>query len=94
VLLGAHSRFLAVGLDPHQACHAVHFAVSFVMGHSAHELGAMVLLREGRGPDPASIEDPIVRDFFLGTQDITSDEMFDSGLDMVVAGLRARYGLP
>lgn len=94
VLLWAYGRFQNVGLDLHQSCHAVHFAVSFVMGHVGHELGAMALLRDGKGPDPYSFAEPAARDFLLGTRDITSDQMFDSGLDLVVAGLRAAYHLP
>ena len=89
----AHLRH-AVGLDGLQACHALHFDVSFVMGHVASELGTMALLRDGRGPDPDSFDDPAARDFLLRTRDISSDEMFDSGLDAVVAGLRSAYRLP
>jgi hypothetical protein len=65
-----------------------------VMGHVASELGAMSLLRDGQGPDPRSFEDPAARDFLLQTQHIGSAEMFDSGLEAVVAGLRSAYDLP
>jgi TetR/AcrR family transcriptional regulator, tetracycline repressor protein len=94
VLLWAYNRFQSVGLDVVQACHALHFAVSFVMGHVASELGAMALLRDGKGPDPLSFEDPATRDFLIQTKDIGSDEMFNSGLEAVVAGLRSAYSLP
>jgi AcrR family transcriptional regulator len=93
VLLWAHNRFQLVGLDVRQACHALHFAVSFVMGHVGSELGAMALLRDGQGPDPQTVEDPRAREFLLQTRDIATDEMFDSGLDAVVAGLRSAYKL-
>jgi TetR/AcrR family transcriptional regulator, tetracycline repressor protein len=94
VLLWSYQRFQSVGLDVVQACKALHFAVSFVMGHVASEVGAMYLLREGQGPDPRSFEDPATREFLVQTQHISRAEMFDSGLDAVVAGLRAAYRLP
>lgn len=94
VLVWSYSRFQTVGLGVAQSCHALHFAVSFVMGHVASELGAMAILSDGTGPDPRSIENPAARDFLLQRQSISSDEMFESGLDAVVAGLRAAYRLP
>lgn len=94
VLLWAHGRIHAVGVAQPQACHAVHFAVSFVMGHAASEVGVLALLRDGKGPDPYSFEDPAARDFLLGTRDLSADDMFEAGLDLVVAGLRAAYQLP
>ena len=94
VLLWSYNRFQLVGLEVRQACHALHFAVSFVMGHVGHEVGAMALLRDGQGPDPQSLDDPRAREFLLQTRDMTSDEMFDSGLEAVVAGLRCAYHLP
>lgn len=94
VLLWSVSRFTQVGLDSAQAHHAFHFAVSFVMGHVATELGTLSLIRNGKGIDPDEVDDPIVRAFILESRVITSDDMFDAGLDAVVAGLRAAYRLP
>jgi AcrR family transcriptional regulator len=94
VLVHSHGRFQTVGLDVGQACKALHFAVSFVMGHVACELGTLALLRDGQGPDPAAFDDPAIAEFLIKTRSITSDEMFDSGLEAVVGGLRSAYHLP
>lgn len=94
VLSWSHNRFRLVGLDVAQSCHAFHFAVSFVMGHVAAQLGAMALLRDGKGMPPELIEDPTARAFVIENRAISSDEMFERGLDAVVAGLRALYQLP
>jgi TetR/AcrR family transcriptional regulator, tetracycline repressor protein len=94
VLLWSHGRFEAVGLDVTQACKALHFGVSFVMGHVASELGTMALLRTGFVLDPTSFDDPGIAEFLAATCRISSDEMFDFGLEAVVAGLRSAYHLP
>lgn len=94
VLLWSYGRLEFAGLDPVDAFHAFQFAVSFVMGHVATELGTLSLIRNGKGIDPDEVDDPIVRAFILESRVITSDDMFDAGLDAVVAGLRAAYRLP
>lgn len=95
VLFWAFTRFQNVGLGLVEANHALHFAVSFVMGFAAAETGSMALMRSGKGGiDPADIDDPEVAASVREMQRVTGDEMFQSGLDAVVAGLRASYDLP
>ncbi|MEZ5410457.1 MAG: TetR/AcrR family transcriptional regulator C-terminal domain-containing protein [Acidimicrobiales bacterium] len=94
VLAWSHSRFHLVGLDVAESCRAFHFAVSFVMGHVATEMGTMALLRDGKGIDLQLVDDPVVRSLMVEHRTITSDDMFERGLDAVVAGLRALYRLP
>ena len=94
VLYWAHQRFQAVGLSFGDAHTALHFAVSFVMGHAASELGTMSQLKTDTTTARAEIVDPDLVAFFAHGDEITGDEMFDTGLDVVVAGLRHRYELP
>lgn len=94
VLLWSYTRFTAVGLDVVQAQTALHFAVSFVIGHVAFELGTLALIRDGQGLDPDDVDDPVAAEFIRESRNITSDDMFEAGLDAVVAGLRAVYQLP
>lgn len=94
VLAWSYQRFQLVGLDGGQSCHAFHFAVSFVMGHVATEMGTMALIRDGQGVDPQTIEDLTVRSVFVENRARSSEEMFERGLDAVVAGLRSLYELP
>ncbi len=94
VLLWAFGRFTNQGLDRVQAQQAVHMAVSFVVGHVANEFGLLsrpdaemhVALDKVKGPE--------AREFLEARLAITSDDMFDAGLDAVVAGLRVTYDLP
>jgi len=94
VLAWSYQRFQLVGLDGAQACHAFHFAVSFVMGHVATEMGTMALIRDGQGVDLQAIEDLTLRSVCLESRALSSEEMFERGLDAVVAGLRSLYELP
>jgi AcrR family transcriptional regulator len=94
VLMWAHNRFVLVGLDTEQAQLALHFAVAFVMGHAASELGTLALLREGVGVDPDELADPLAAQFVRQTRYINSRDQFDAGLEAVVAGLRSLYDLP
>lgn len=88
-------RFEAVGLDIVESSHALHFAVSFVMGHVASEQGAMTISRDPDRQDDLVVgSDPETAEFIRKTRVIQPDEMFVSGLDAVVAGLRAMYHLP
>lgn len=92
VLIWAHGRFRAVGLDDRAARAALHFAVSFVMGHVATELGNL-----GQ-PDevviaPELLADPEIGSFVAMTQVDDAEAMFDSGIEAVVHGLRAGWNL-
>jgi AcrR family transcriptional regulator len=94
VLMWSYGRLHAVGLDVEEACHAFHFAVSFVMGHVANELGVMALVTDGGGIDLAGVTDAALKTMLECRRTITSEAMFAAGLDMMVAGLRAQYNLP
>lgn len=93
VLIWAHGRFRAVGLSDRDARQALHFAVAFVMGHVATELGNQIQ------PDELVIAedllaDPEIRGFVELSQADDAEAMFDSGIEAVVHGLRARWNLP
>jgi len=88
VLHWAHERFVAVGLSLEEAHKALHMAVSFVMGHAANETGGEA------NAAPADDVSPELSAYFAHVETVTSDEMFEAGLDMVVAGLRQYYKLP
>jgi len=94
VLMWSYKRFAAAGIDPAEANKAIHFGVSFVMGHVASELGSLAMLSQGIGyPERASIGDPFAPEVVAKSQDLTADDRFEAGLDLVVAGLRTVYGL-
>lgn len=86
VLHWAHERFVAVGLSVEEAHMALHMAVSFVMGHAAND----------SDQPPRSLTDaaPEMLAYFEQVESMTSDELFETGLDLVVAGLRQHYRLP
>lgn len=88
VLYWAHQQFVAAGLSAEDAHTALHFAVSFVMGHAANDSGG-----DGEATTAEPGVAPEVVAFFERVQQVTRDEMFDAGLEAVVAGLRARYAL-
>jgi len=94
VLNWAYKRFLVLGLEPARAFAAFRFGVSFVMGHAASEFGVMNQLQEVEGVDPATLSDPELQEFVRRSADITPEDLFESGLDAVVAGLRSLYELP
>lgn len=94
VVMWAHNRFTSVGLDPIQANHAFHFAVAFVMGHRASDLGAMAAQHREVDPEPAQADNPAVAEFNSRLRGISSADEFDAGLDAVVAGLRFGFNLP
>jgi AcrR family transcriptional regulator len=94
VLSWSVGRLVAVGLDERRASKALHFASSFVMGHAASEMGQMAISRSPEGRAGLEADQTPTSEFMRLTRGITPDEMFDSGLDTVVAGLRAQYHLP
>ena len=94
VRLWWYNRFIAVGLDERQARLALDFGVSFVMGHVASEMGTLALIRDGEVFDPDEMDDPAAAEFIRQTCDISSEEMFEAGVEAVVAGLRSAYKLP
>lgn len=94
VLFWAHQRFQAVGLSMVDAHYALHFAVSFVMGHAASELGTMAQLRADEKAPAGEIADPVLRAFVEEVGAINGPDMFSTGLDILVDGLRKRFDLP
>lgn len=89
VLHWAHERFVAVGLSLEEAHKALHLAVSFAMGHAASETGDRAVA--AAPPDDIA---PEMSAYFAHVETVTPDEMFDAGVDVVVAGLRQYYDLP
>jgi len=94
ILLWCYGRFQSVGLDVAQSVKALHFGVSFVMGHVASELGAMASIAAGDGIDLEAIEDRALAELITQRRTVTSGQMFNAGLEAVVAGLRAAFELP
>lgn len=93
VLRWALARFHHAGLDVRQAGQAFYFCVSYVLGHAATEFGSMRRLRSGLTIDTSVVEDDDFAVFVNLSQTISSEEIFERGLDSLVAGLRASYNL-
>ncbi|MEM9656668.1 MAG: TetR/AcrR family transcriptional regulator C-terminal domain-containing protein [Actinomycetota bacterium] len=93
VLYWSYRRFELVGLSPEDSLLAFRFIVSFVMGNAANEIGVM-----GRSDDDLidldSLSDPALRNFLIVRRSVGEPAYFDVGLDVVIAGLRARFNLP
>ena len=88
VLHWAHERFVGVGLSVEEAHKALHLAVSFAMGHAVNEIGA------GMAPEPADGVSDEMSAYFAQIDQISADDMFEAGLDLLVAGIRQHYQLP
>ncbi|MGB5759766.1 MAG: TetR/AcrR family transcriptional regulator C-terminal domain-containing protein [Acidimicrobiales bacterium] len=91
VLHWAYQRFEAMGMTPAQSSVAFRFAVSFVMGHAANELGMSAVIHGEDGIEVSGVSDPEHRQFLLEHGKLTGEELFEAGLDLVIAGLRATY---
>ena len=89
----ARQRFHLVGMSPTDSSVALHFAVSFVIGHVATEFGTMTQLRDGREVDLDQVDDPDMVNFLQSAREVTPEQQFAAGLDMVVAGLKTQYRL-
>lgn len=92
ILLWAYQRFTLVGLAPAEAVQAFRFAVAFVMGHAASELGLVHRLKDTESDRPVANE-PEIEEFIEASNAVSSRATFDRGLDTVIAGLRSLYGL-
>lgn len=96
VVYWAFRRFEVMGLAPGDCMSAMRFAISFVMGHAANELGVAAATNR----DPAevevelAVEDPDLQRFQSLVQASEPDALFEAGLDLVVAGLKSRFDLP
>jgi AcrR family transcriptional regulator len=93
VLHWAYSRFELMGLSPEQSSIAFRFAVSFVIGHAADEMGFSAFSKGKDDFDVSSLADPKHREFLDQHDKLCNTEVFAGGLDLVVAGLRATYSL-
>lgn len=91
VLHWAYQRFEVMGLTPAESSVAFRFAVSFVMGHSANELGMSAVVRGEDGLEVLGVSDPEHREFLLEHGKLTDAELFEAGLDLLIAGLRQGY---
>ena len=93
VMYWAYRRFELMGLDPAAAYQAFRFAVSYVMGHAANEIGALAIT-ESDEIDLDEVPDPDYRAFLAHHQEVDSAQLFLTGVDTVIAGLQARFDLP
>jgi AcrR family transcriptional regulator len=95
VLFWAYGRFRSYGLDLADANAALHLLVSFVMGHVWSQHGPLAPVEAAEGADDLGLElsDEESR-FVAHCREVPADDLFETGLDTVVAGLRARFGLP
>jgi len=93
ILHWAYQRFKLVGLAPAEAVHAFRFAVSFVMGHAASELGLVRRLKDGESDRYVAANASGLGEFIEASNAVSSRATFEGGLDAVIAGLRSLYGL-
>ncbi|MEL6981375.1 MAG: TetR/AcrR family transcriptional regulator C-terminal domain-containing protein [Actinomycetota bacterium] len=93
VVYWSYRRFEVMGLAPAEAIDAFRFIVSFVMGHTAQEVGRLDRPEEP-DVDYGYLEDDALRTFMGHLQDREESDLFASGLDLVIDGLKARYHLP
>lgn len=91
VLHWAYQRFEVMGLTPAESSAAFRFGVSFVMGHAANELGMSAVTRSDDGFEVSGVADPKHREFLIEHSKLDGDELFERGLELVMAGLRATY---
>lgn len=91
VVYWSYRRFAVVGLEPDDAIDAFRFIVSYVMGHSAQEVGRLDRAEE---VDYAHLGDTALGAFMSRLQDREESDLFAAGLDLVIEGLKARYRLP
>ncbi len=94
VLTWGLTRFLANGLELSDATKALHLGISYVLGFTSTETGVMQAIRSGEGlnPDVMAAEQGAAGIRLIS--ELSSDEVFESGLDALIVGLRATYDLP
>lgn len=91
-LYWVNERLQLIGLGPRDASLVYRFAVSFVIGHAALELGMKRFRAEGLtvGEQP----DPALEEFVASSLGVPGDEMFEIGLDMLFQTLATHHDLP
>lgn len=90
----SYQNFAAGGLEGLQAFQAFRFAVAYVLGHSATELGVLAQLKVDPSWSSNSMTDPALQQFVDQSGSVPGSEMFENGLDLVIGGLRSVYNLP
>lgn len=93
VLRWSLHQFQRAGLDVVQSVEAFHFCVSYIVGHAATEAGSLRQLRVGVSIDTSVVDDEDFAEFVSLNEQLPPDTMLEHGLDTLVAGLRASYGL-
>ncbi len=94
VFYSAYQRLRVAGLEPEQAHEALNLVVAFVLGHlmlrpnQVERDGVFDLVEVTESTDPG------VATFLTTGGAIDDDAKFEFGLDIMIAGLRARYDLP
>lgn len=88
-LVSAYEIFTAAGLPDAEAFRAFRFAVAFVLGHSATELGVLAQLKAAAPEASANVTDPGLRQLVEQSAGVPSTQMFENGLDLLIEGLRA-----
>ncbi len=91
----AYDRCRMAGLDPEQAASAFHFCVAYVIGHAATELGMMARVAAS---DRARFEaegglSPDFLAFLEHNASSTGVEVFEFGLELLLASLASTFGL-
>lgn len=95
VLLWCYGRLEVVGLDVSTSIKALHFGVSFVMGHVATESGSMAVFDSLEEADRSKVDDPALQQLIEHRRSaVDGSEMFSAGLDAVIAGMRVTFALP
>ncbi len=92
-LYWGYQRFVNVGLSPAHSLMAFRTAVSFVLGHVASETGLLLKVKVEIGIQVDALPADL-RAFVYENQRLEADDMFEFGLETLVAGLRTTYNLP
>ncbi len=93
-LFVSYQSFAAGGLEGLEAFQAFRFAVAYVLGHSATELGVLAQLKVDPSWSSSSMTDPALQQFLEQSAKVPGSEMFENGLDLVMSALRSAYNVP
>lgn len=91
----AFDRCRMAGLDPEQSASTFHFCVAYVIGHAATELGMMSRIEASDGARYAA-EGGLSPDFQVFLEHNASagtPQVFEFGLEMLLASLSSTFGL-
>ncbi len=94
VLYWAHRKFAQIGLTPGESAEMLSLVVSYAMGRVASESGMMSRMRDDNMAIESMTDDPDVIEFFRCNHLLDSSKVFDIGLDCLLDGLFAHYGVP